>query len=69
MSNPAEKDYWETFYEEGPGKQQYEWYSHIDAQTISKFLFGDQDKQKNIIKDGSKCLQVGKTFKMEILIY
>ena len=56
---PADKDYWENFYEEGPGKQLYEWYSHITDEMIRKFLFGNESKDRNLIKEGSKCLQVG----------
>ncbi len=34
---PAHKDYWEDFYADGPGKQQYEWYD-LDVGDLGNHL-------------------------------
>lgn len=51
---PASKEYWEEFYEEGPGVNQYEWYN-VDIDVLKKQVLEDH----SIIREGSRCLQVG----------
>ena len=47
---PATKEFWEIFYDEGIGKNLYEWY--VDFDQVNAFI-------KKNLKDGDKILHVG----------